>query len=139
MPSPRTSRAGVSAPRGARAGRPDAAINTTEARVAHRELRGMILRTELRPGAALNEGDLIRRIGIGRTPLRDALHLLAHEGLVDILPRRGTFVSQVTLSDLQQIFDVRSGIEDIVASAAAARANDADIADMRTLVVQAGR
>jgi DNA-binding GntR family transcriptional regulator len=139
MTSPVTRKAGTPAGRVARTGRPDALIDTTDAKVAYRKLRRLILTTELRPGAALNEADLISRIGVGRTPLRDALHLLAHEGLVDILPRRGTFVGQVTVSDLQQIFDVRSGIEDIVATAAAARANEADIADIRALVVLAKR
>lgn len=137
--SPRTGKAGPAPRHIARTGRPDALIDTTDANIAYRKLRRMILTTELPPGAALNEGDLINRIGVGRTPLRDALHLLAHEGLVDILPRRGTFVGQVTVSDLQQIFDVRSGIEDIVATAAAARANEPDITEMRALIARAKR
>jgi DNA-binding GntR family transcriptional regulator len=113
--------------------------NTTDASFAYRKLRGLILRTELRPGQALNEADLMQRIEIGRTPLRDALHLLAHEGLVEILPRRGTFVTQVTVSDLQQIFELRSGIEDIVAHATTARLTDADFLQLRTLISRAKR
>jgi DNA-binding GntR family transcriptional regulator len=115
------------------------ASSTTDASFAYRKLRDLILRTELRPGEALNEADLMRRIEIGRTPLRDALHLLAHEGLVEILPRRGTFVTQVTVSDLQQIFELRSGIEDIVAHAATARLTDADLSQLRTLISRAKR
>jgi DNA-binding GntR family transcriptional regulator len=109
----------------------------TDAYTAYRRVRDLILRTELAPGAALNEADLMRRIGVGRTPLRDALHLLQHERLVEILPRKGTFVSQVTVGDLQQIFEVRNGIEDIVARAAAARANSADVRAIRELARRA--
>lgn len=106
----------------------------TEAAHAYRELRDLIIRTELRPGSALVEADLMRRLAIGRTPLRDALHKLDHEGLVEILPRRGTFVTQVTLRDLQQIFEVRSGLEDIVARLAVERCTVVDLAELRHLV-----
>lgn len=111
--------------------------HSTDARIAYRRLRELILHTELAPGISLNEHQLIARLGVGRTPLRDALHLLAHEGLVEILPRRGTFVTEVTVSDLQQIFEVRSGIEDIVAHAAAARANPPYLRQLDALIARA--
>lgn len=109
----------------------------TEATHAYRQLRELIIRTELRPGTALMEGDLMRRLDVGRTPLRDALQRLDHEGLVEILPRRGTFVTQVTLRDLQQIFEVRSGLEDIVARLAVERCTADDLAELATLVERA--
>lgn len=109
----------------------------TEATHAYRQLRELIIRTELRPGTALMEGDLMRRLGVGRTPLRDALHRLDHEGLVEILPRRGTFVTQVTLRDLQQIFEVRSGLEDIVARLAVERCTPDDLAELGRLLERA--
>lgn len=99
----------------------------TEAAQAHRQLRGLIIRTELLPGTVLIEASLMERLGVGRTPLRDALHRLHHEGLVEIVPRRGTFVTEVTLSDLQQVFEVRSGLEDIVARLAAERCTAGDL------------
>lgn len=103
----------------------------TEATHAYRHLRELIIRTELRPGSALVESDLMRRLDVGRTPLRDALRKLDDEGLVEILPRRGTFVTQVTLHDLQQIFEVRSGLEDIVAGLAVERCTVDDLEIMR--------
>lgn len=109
----------------------------TDAYAAYQRVRDLILRTELAPGAALNEANLMQRIRVGRTPLRDALHLLQHEGLVEILPRKGTFVSQVTVGDLQQIFEVRNGIEDIVSRAAAARADAKDVRAIRDLAHRA--
>ena len=109
----------------------------TEAVQAYRQLRDLIIRTNLRPGAPLVEADLMKSLSVGRTPLRDALHHLAHEGLVEILPRRGTFVTEVTLSDLQQVFEVRSGLEDIVARLAVERCTPEDleaVADLRARV-----
>ena len=106
----------------------------TEATQAYRHLRELIIRTELRPGAALVETELMRRLDVGRTPLRDALRQLDQEGLVEILPRRGTFVTQVTLRDLQQIFEVRSGLEDIVAGLAVERCTPDDLETMGGLV-----
>lgn len=111
----------------------------TEAVQAYRQLRDLIIRTELRPGSSLIEAELMARLSVGRTPLRDALHHLDHEGLVEILPRRGTFVSEVTLSDLQQIFEVRSGLEDIVARLAVERCTADDLAQAADLVDRAER
>jgi DNA-binding GntR family transcriptional regulator len=93
----------------------------------------MIVRTELEPGSALGEADLMERIGCGRTPLRDALRHLVHEGLVEIVPRRGTFVTQVTISDLQQIFEVRLGLEEMVARLAVEYCSADDLAEFRAL------
>lgn len=108
----------------------------TEAVLAHRRLRELIIRTELLPGSVLVEASLMARLGVGRTPLRDALHRLDHEGLVEIVPRRGTFVTEVTLSDLQQVFEVRSGLEDIVARLAVERCTAADLRHAGALLVR---
>lgn len=106
----------------------------TEAARAYRRLRDMIIRAELAPGAALYEADLMQAIGVGRTPLRDALHRLAHEGLVEILPRRGTFVSEVTIADLQQIFEVAWPFEELVARLTAERCTPNDLAELGRLI-----
>jgi DNA-binding GntR family transcriptional regulator len=111
----------------------------TEAVQAYRQLRDLIIRTDLRPGAPLVEADLMKNLSVGRTPLRDALHHLAHEGLVEILPRRGTFVTEVTLSDLQQVFEVRSGLEDIVARLAVERCTPEDLEAVAELRVRVER
>ncbi len=111
----------------------------TEAVLAYRQLRDLIIRTELRPGESLAEAELMKRLSVGRTPLRDALHHLDHEGLVEILPRRGTFVTEVTLSDLQQIFEVRSGLEDIVARLAVERCTPEDLERIADLLVRVER
>ena len=106
----------------------------TEAARAYRRLRDMIIRAELAPGAALYEADLMQSIGVGRTPLRDALHRLAHEGLVEILPRRGTFVSEVTIADLQQVFEAAWPVEEVVARLAAERCTADNLAELRHII-----
>jgi DNA-binding GntR family transcriptional regulator len=111
----------------------------TEAAQAYRQLRDLIIRTELPPGAPLVEAELMERLAVGRTPLRDALHHLDHEGLVEILPRRGTFVTEVTLSDLQQVFEVRSGLEDIVARLAVERCMPDDLEKVGELLARVAR
>lgn len=106
----------------------------TEARAAYRTLRDLILRTELRPSEPLVESELMARLSVGRTPLRDALRLLAHDGLVDIEARRGTRVSHVTIDDLQQIFEVREGLEELVGRLAAGRVSEAHLRELEDLV-----
>lgn len=105
--------------------------------MAYAAIRDLILRTELKPGQVLSESAMSARLQIGRTPLRDALRLLSHDGLVVIEPRRGTMVAPLTISDLDAIFEVRIAIESVIADAAAARASVQDIADIERLVEQA--
>lgn len=109
----------------------------TDGLIAYRTLRRAILRNELTPGEALVESELSSRFGVSHTPLRDALHLLAHDGLVEILPRRGTFVSQVTLSDLHQIFEARVGLEQLLGHWAAVQADNDHRESMRSLATRA--
>jgi DNA-binding GntR family transcriptional regulator len=109
----------------------------TDTGAAYQALRDEILRTRLKPGQALNEAELMKQFAIGRTPLRDALHRLAHEGLVEIWPRRGTFVSQVTVSDLQQVFEFRAAIEPVLAQFVVVRCTPAGLANFRALARRA--
>lgn len=99
----------------------------------------MILRTDLKPGQVLVESELMAVLGVGRTPLRDALRLLSHDGLVDIEPRRGTTVAPLKSSDLNAIFEVRIAIEPLIADAAVARATAQDLERLSILAEQAGK
>ena len=75
----------------------------------------------LRPGTVLREDELMRDLGIGRTPLREAVKRLALESLVAIQPRRGTFVSEVDAADIVHITEVRAELEGFAAALAARR------------------
>ncbi|GAC1548040.1 MAG: GntR family transcriptional regulator [Vulcanimicrobiaceae bacterium] len=83
----------------------------------------MIVTLELAPGALLAESDLSLRLGIGRTPIREALQRLAREKLVVILPRRGMFVSEVNIQSQLKLLELRRGIERLMARLAARRAS----------------
>jgi DNA-binding GntR family transcriptional regulator len=87
-------------------------------RVAH-ELRRLIITLELRPGEPIIEAQLMERLGCGRTPLREALHRLADEYLIRVIPRRGMSVADIGMLELQQVYQARLGIEALVAGIAA--------------------
>ena len=97
------------------------------------KLRDQIFTGELPPGSFLDEVGLCESLSISRTPLREALKVLAAEGLVRHEPRRGCFVSQVTEQDLDEIFPVIALLEGRCAFDAARHATDADLAALQTL------
>ncbi len=101
---------------------------STESRAdqAYEALRDLIITLEIPPGAPISEPDLLRRIGVGRTPLREAVHRLEGEQLVKVYPRRGTFAAEINLADLALITDLREELEGHAASVAAERATAAD-------------
>jgi DNA-binding GntR family transcriptional regulator len=101
---------------------------------AYHAIREMIVSLELRPGAVIDERDLMARLGIGRTPTREALRRLAQERLVEVYPRRGMFVTSVEIRDLASLAEVRSVLESHVARLAAERATDDDRAAMDSLL-----
>ncbi len=77
----------------------------------YRALKDKILRYELKPGAQISVSEVAFALGVSRTPVMDALKRLASEGLVEIAPRRGTFVTELTTRDIAEIFDMRLMIE----------------------------
>jgi DNA-binding GntR family transcriptional regulator len=103
---------------------------------AYLELRDQIIRLELPPGALLNEDELMQSLGVGRTPIRDAIKRLHYERLVVILPRRGTLVTEVTITQLALLTEVRVPNEGSAASLAAARATDAERERCQSLIAE---
>lgn len=91
---------------------------------AYLRIRDLIVSLELPPGSIVNERDLMARLGLGRTPVREALRALAQEGLVEVFPRRGIFVSSVDVGDLASLSEVRAVLESYAARLAAERASD---------------
>jgi DNA-binding GntR family transcriptional regulator len=97
-------------------------------RQAYEKLRDEIVTLARAPGEPLDEAMLVEELGLGRTPIREALLRLSCEGLVTIRPRRGTFVAGLGISDLHEIFEFRLELEGYGAMLAAERANASDIA-----------
>ncbi len=100
---------------------------------AYKELEEMIVTLQLEPGAVLSEAALVTQLGIGRTPIREALHRLAREGLVVILPRRGILVSEINIRSQLKLLEVRREIERLMARSAAARSTDPERREFREI------
>jgi DNA-binding GntR family transcriptional regulator len=101
---------------------------------AYHAIREMIVSLELPPGAVIDERGLTERLGIGRTPTREALRRLAQERLVEVYPRRGMFVTSVEIRDLDSLAEVRSLLESHAARLAAERATDGDRIALESLL-----
>jgi DNA-binding GntR family transcriptional regulator len=93
----------------------------------------MIITLRLAPGAAVSELALSEALGIGRTPIREALQRLAREGLVAILPRRGILVSEINVKRQLRLLEVRRALETLIARKAARRATEAERARLLEL------
>jgi len=103
---------------------------------AYHEIRGLIVSLELAPGAVIDERELIGRLEIGRTPVREALRRLALEGLIVVYPRRGTFASSVNITSLSDIADVRAQLEPHAAERAARLADANDRGEIEALLAE---
>ena len=93
-------------------------------------LREAIVSGNIRAGANLVEADLAAHFGVSRGPIREALRELAREGLAVDLPRRGTVVSTLTFVDIQEVYEVREGLEVTAATLAIERATDPELASL---------
>jgi DNA-binding GntR family transcriptional regulator len=105
---------------------PEAAEARSLSDRAYFRIRELIVSLELRPGSLVNERELMERLGLGRTPVREALRTLAREKLVEVYPRRGMFVSSVEVRDLAGLSEVRRPLESYAARLAAERATAED-------------
>jgi DNA-binding GntR family transcriptional regulator len=103
---------------------------------AYYRIRELIVTLELPPGSLVSERDLMQRLELGRTPVREALRALARERLVEVYPRRGMFVSNVDVRDLAGLSEVRNTLEPSAARLAAERATDADRARIDELLAE---
>jgi DNA-binding GntR family transcriptional regulator len=91
---------------------------------AYAEIEEMIVTLRLAPGSAISESDLSAHLGIGRTPIREALQRLARERLVSIFPRRGIIVTEINVASQLRLLEVRRELERLIAKSAARRATD---------------
>jgi DNA-binding GntR family transcriptional regulator len=103
---------------------------------AYADLEEMIVTLKLAPGSAVSEQELSTYLGIGRTPIREALQRLARERLVSILPRRGIIVSEINVGSQLRLLEVRRELERLVARSAARRATDEEREQFRDLAAQ---
>ena len=107
---------------------------TSLAEKAYHAIRELIVSLELAPGSVIDERELIERLEIGRTPVREALRRLSQERLVEVYPRRGMFVTAVDVRELARLSEVRAVLEPEAARLAAGRATDDDRAQIASLL-----
>jgi len=107
--------------------------NPTLAEQAYERVESLIVTLALEPGAVFSETELSKQIGIGRTPLREALLRLNADGLVSSMPRRGMMISRIDLVDILQIIETRKALDRIIAAGAARKAS----AGHRRLIAEA--
>lgn len=100
--------------------------------VAHR-LRQMLVEGRIAPGAKLNERELAEVLHVSRTPLREAIKMLAAEGLVELLPNRGAIAVELTEADVMNTFEVMAGLEGLSGELAAQRITDAELTEVRAM------
>jgi GntR family transcriptional regulator, rspAB operon transcriptional repressor len=111
-------------------------IRVTAATAIYRELRDSIVGMELVPGTPIQEKALSERFGVSRTPVREALLRLGEDGLLDIFPQSGTFVSRVPVSAIPEAVVIRQALEDVTVARAAATASPADIVRLDGLLAR---
>jgi DNA-binding GntR family transcriptional regulator len=101
---------------------------------AYIELRDRIVTLRIPPGAPIDEDRLGHELAMGRTPVREAIKRLALENLVTVFPRRGTFASEINITDLAHVSDVRAQLEGHAAYRAAERITDVQRAELEGLL-----
>ena len=100
---------------------------------AYKGLRDQLVTLRIRPGEPIDEDRVGRDLGMGRTPVREAIKRLALENLVTVYPRRGTFAADINITDLAQISDVRAVLEGHAAARAAERLTGEQRVELRQL------
>jgi DNA-binding GntR family transcriptional regulator len=106
---------------------------------AYTELRDRLVTLRIAPGEPIDEDLLGGELGIGRTPVREAIKRLALENLVTVYPRRGTFASEINITDLAYISDVRVQLEGLAARRAAQHATPAQRLEAEQLIAELQR
>ena len=101
-------------------------------------LREAIINGTLKPGERLMEVQLADELGVSRTPVREAIRKLEHDGFVVMIPRKGAYVADISLKDIAEIFDVRKALEALAAQLAAERATDEDLERAERILVEYG-
>lgn len=107
-------------------------IGALHEQAAHR-LRQMLVENRIAPGAKLNERELSDELNVSRTPLREAIKMLAAEGLVELLPNRGAIAVELTEADVLNTFEVMAGLEAQSGELAALRITDAELAEIKAM------
>lgn len=103
---------------------------------AYEKIKDLILSGALRPMERITEEQVAEKLQLSRTPVREAFGLLAAEGLIVVIPKRGSFVSQLSINDILEIYQIRAPLECMAVRNAAESLTDEDLAELQLLVEQ---
>jgi len=106
--------------------------------VVSEALREAIINQTLKPGERLMEIQLAEELGVSRTPIREAIRRLELEGFLVMVPRRGTYVADLSLKDINEVFEIRTALDVLAAGLAAERITEEELEQMERLLVQIG-
>ena len=106
--------------------------------VVSETLRDAIVNGILQPGERLMEIQLAEELGVSRTPVREAIRKLELEGFVVMVPRRGTYVADLSLKDINEVFEIRTALDVLAAGLAVERITDEELEEMERLLVHIG-
>lgn len=96
-------------------------------------LRELIVSGELEPGTKVREGELSKRFAISRTPLREALKILAVEGLIELRPRRGAYIAKISPKEIDELFPIIAALESLAGELACERFTNEDIREFQQM------
>jgi DNA-binding GntR family transcriptional regulator len=108
-------------------------MKLTDAEIAYTKIRHQIITTKLLPGSVINEANLMEELHLGRTPIREAIKQLQMENLVTVTPRKGMYVTDIAVTDLMQIFEVRVELESFATKLAAQRITESELIKLQEL------
>ncbi len=111
---------------------------------AYRPLRDLVAETlrqaiqegKLEPGTRLMEIQLAEELGVSRTPIREAIRELEADGFVVMIPRRGTYVADISLKDIAQVFEIRTALEELAAGLAAERITESELEELERILLE---
>jgi DNA-binding GntR family transcriptional regulator len=99
-------------------------------------IRNAIISGSLKPGERMMEVQMAERLGVSRTPIREAIRKLELEGLVIMLPRKGAFVADLSVKDLTEVLEIRATLEGLAAGLAVARINQEEIEELEVIALK---
>lgn len=98
--------------------------NCSLVEIIFRQLEGMILSGKIEPGERINESRLSGQLGVSRAPIREALRLLASSGILEIRAKRGMFVRELEIKEVEELYDIRAALDVLAGEKAAERIDD---------------
>lgn len=105
----------------------------SQAEQAYQVLENSLVTLEFAPGSVVSEGRLIERVGLGRTPVREAMQRLAHQELIRVMPRKGLLITPIDRGDMLHVLEARKPLEQLIVYRAALNARDEQRSGLSTI------